>query len=167
MPVVHKPSPEWASHIPVLLKVLELTDGPVLELGMGYMSTPLLHMICLSQNRFLMSAESDSYYTELFKRFQTEEGSKHRFGTDYLGPVWSVVLVDQKPAAARKESIKQLTDAEYLIVHDSNATDDYYGYEEIYPLFKYRYDYTKFANHTMVLSNKHDVQDKLHNTLDK
>lgn len=165
MGVVHKADPGWASFIPVLLRAMELTSGPVLELGMGYFSTPLLHILCETQNRELMSYESDTRYTDLLSRFQSQN---HNIGLvgNWAGlrldaNYWSVVLVDQKPALARKESIKQVTSADYVIIHDSN--DPEYDYESIYPLFKYRFTH-EYLQHTTVLSNKHDVN-KLFNTL--
>ena len=174
MGVMHKADPSWATHIPVLLKALELTDGPVLELGMGMMSTPLLHIMCEAQNRWLDSYDNDGRFIDMFSRFQNPNHFIALVNWDeaYQSIIhnnhWDVVLVDHKPAAQRKEDIKLLTDSDYVIVHDTQErADEYYGFEEIYPLFKYRYDYTKFTNQTTVLSNKHDVQNIFSDTFDK
>lgn len=171
MGVVHKADPDWATHIPVLIKALELTDGSVLELGMGIMSTPLMHILCAARDRHLESYDNDGRFFEMFSRFNSEQhfiGLVPSWDWDTLdGKKCSVALVDSKPAESRKELIKQLTEAEYIIVHDTQErADEFYGFEEIYPLFKYRYDYTKFANQTIVLSNKHDLH-QFHSTFDK
>lgn len=165
MGVIHKSHPDWATHIPMLLRALEISDGPVLELGMGNMSTPLMHIMCEATNRYLTSYDSDGRFIDMFSRFRspTHEIELVEWEGLLLPDNWSVVLVDQKPAAARKESVKQLLNSDYLILHDSQErAEEYYNYEEVYPLFKYRYDYTKFANQTTVLSNKHDVQNLFH-----
>lgn len=167
MGVVHRPSPDWASHIPVLIKTLELSDGPVLELGMGMMSTPLMHILCEASNRELTSYDSDERYVKEFSKFAS---GSHNIGlvTRWSAPditsiirstEWSVVLVDQKPAEARIEAIQLLTKADYIIVHDTqlHAESPNYAYDQIFPLFKYLYDYKKFPTWTTVLSNKHDV----------
>lgn len=171
MGVMHKADPSWATHIPVLLKALELTDGPVLELGMGMMSTPLLHIMCEAQNRSLISYDNDGRFIEMFSRFVAPWhviSLIEDWSTLNLYQPWTVALVDQKPAVARKDAIKQLTHVDYVVVHDTQErADEFYGFEEIYPLFKYRYDYTKFSNQTTVLSNKHDVQNFLHNPINK
>jgi hypothetical protein len=154
MGIIHRPSPDWASHIPVLVKALENSSGPVLELGMGMFSTPILHALCADQGRALYSYDNDSRFTDMFKRFNSEihkiELLHDWLGVDYEGS-WGVALVDQKPAEARKESIKRLIKARYVIIHDTQ--DPIYDYESVYPLFKYRYNYEKQLNWTGVLSN--------------
>lgn len=161
MGVVHRFSPDWGSHIPILIKCLELTEGPVLELGMGASSTILLHALCYAQDRLLVSYDNDGRFIEQLKNFKTSSHEIH-FVEDWtkidIDKPWSVALVDHKPAIQRREEIKRLTDTIFVVIHDSqDRADEFYGYEEIYPLFKYRYDYTKFANQTTVLSNKHDL----------
>ncbi len=171
MGVVHRFSPDWGSHIPILIKCLELSEGPVLELGMGASSTILLHSLCFAQDRLLVSYENDGRFIEQFKNFQTPTHQIH-FVEDWakidIDKPWAVALVDHKPALQRKEEIKRLTDTLFVVVHDTQErADEHYGYEEIYPLFKYRYDYTKFENQTTVLSNKDELKNIFHNSIDK
>ncbi len=160
MGILHKADPTWATHIPPLLLALELTDGPVLELGMGMMSTPLLHILCEAYDRPLSSYDNDGRFTDMLSRFRspTHELELVKWEELNIGGDWSVVLVDHKPAAQRKKDIMRLLNSDYLVVHDTQErADEFYGFEEVYPLFKYRYDYTKFTNQTTVLSNKHDL----------
>lgn len=47
------------THIPILAAVVAMTDGPVLELGTGLNSTPLLSEMCFHMSRDLYSIETD------------------------------------------------------------------------------------------------------------
>ena len=151
-----KYEPTWGSHIPVLIKVMEHTSGCVLELGMGISSTPLLHMLCFDKDRHLVSYEDDPTFIKMFEKYadSTHEIRKvEDWNHINLDHDWSVVLVDHKPAERRIEEIKRLN-AEYIVIHDSEPSmNELYRYDEIYPLFKHRFDYTKALVHTTVLSN--------------
>lgn len=160
--MIHKPNPDWSNHIPMLLQALIQTKGPVLELGMGISSTPLLHMFCSHENRQLTSYENDPIFIDMFKKFSSKDHNiilvKDWDKAD-LNQKWSVALIDHKPEERRKVDITRLANlAEVLIVHDSEPEhNDLYHYDEIYPLFKHRYDYKRLAVHTTVLSNFHNV----------
>ena len=150
--------PDWSSHIPTLIRAIESTTGPVLELGTGISSTPLLHMLCFDQDRKLVSYDSDEKYINLFRKFRTKEHEViHVINWDeieakIMSMHWGVVFVDHKPAEQRIVEIKKLANnADLIVIHDSQ--DPAYHYEEIYPLFKYRFDYTKSVTRTTVLSN--------------
>lgn len=159
------------SHLPLLIKLLEMTDGPVLELGMGMFSTAFLHWACYDKKRKLVSCESKPDFMELFdfhdKREEGNDISYHQvvFVEDWdevdLSGHWSVVLVDHAPGPRRKEEIRRLANsADYIVVHDTNGRNNWhYNYTEIYPLFKYRYDYDKAYPFTTVLSNFKDLKD--------
>ena len=50
--------------------------------------------------------------------------------------------------------------SKYIIIHDTEKRADWhYRFSEIYPLFKYRYDYKAVKPHTSVLSNLVDLKD--------
>ncbi len=68
---------------------------------------------------------------------------------------WGVVLVDQHPELSRKDSVAQAAmHADFIIAHDSDKKcAEYYKYEEVFPLFKYRYNYEKWSPTTTVVSN--------------
>ena len=155
---MHRHHPDWSSHIPVLIKVMEATSGPVLELGMGIFSTPLLHMLCFDKNRNLVSYDNNQKYVDMFRKYRSET---HKIGVvndwdkiDVDEYNWSVVLVDHTPGERRAVEIARLINAEYLVVHDTEPKENYtYSFDKIYPLFKYKFDYTKAKTHTTVLSN--------------
>jgi hypothetical protein len=153
--------PYWASHMPLLVRAAQVTTGPVLELGMGVYSTPLLHMLCFDKDRKLVSYENDAKYVEMLKKFRTKDHEINlvedwdSIEDSIKATHWGFVFVDHKPAERRIVDIKKLTDnAEFVIIHDSE--DPAYHYEEIFPLFKYRFDYTKIFHHTAALSNKRE-----------
>lgn len=163
MGVIRQPHPDWCTHIPLLIEAFNQTDGPVLEMGMGDFSTPLLHILCAESDRFLLSVDSDSRFTDRFHKFRT---SNHAIELvdfnklDLSDTHWSVVLIDHKPEEQRKEDIKKLKDkADFLVVHDTQPkAEPYYRYEEIYPLFKYRYTDDKFPTYTTILSNFRELK---------
>ena len=157
--------PNWGTHIPALIEVLNKSHGPVLELGMGISSTPLLHAMCADQNRHLVSYDDNPTFINLFKRFKN---SNHEIELveDWdkvplelcKGEHWGMVLVDHHPDERRYREIERLAHtADYLVVHDTEpANDDIYQYSKVYNLFKYKTVYGKFNPCTTVLSNKYE-----------
>jgi len=158
----------FGSHLPVLMKVMEISDGPVLELGSGYYSTVYLHWACFNDKRKLTTLESKWQYYKEIKNLRCDwheitHVKKWEHAEPYYKKDWSVVLVDQGPGYNRGISAEQLTHADYVVLHDSD-TPDSYGYEKIYSLFKYRFDYfppEAATPGTTVLSNKHDLTNLL------
>jgi hypothetical protein len=158
------------SHLPILSKIMNMTEGPVLELGMGLFSTPYLHWACFDTHRQLVSYENKRDFYGLFvfddKREAGNAYDYHQIGfvenSDWdrvdLSGHWCVVLVDHNPGPRRKVEIRRLAQlADYIVVHDTDDKNDwYYKYSEVYPLFRYRYD-TKIYPRTTVLSNLKDL----------
>lgn len=152
----------FASHIPVLTKIIDLSEGPILELGLGF-STMIIDMMCRSSKRPVVSYENDLEWYK--KNFKYASGfHKILFANDWDkididSTHWSVVLIDHRPGLRRKVEVERLKDnADYLILHDSEPEKNkYYLYTDIYPLFKYRYDYTKCMPFTTVLSNLKEI----------
>ncbi|MEK7117077.1 MAG: hypothetical protein AAB837_02850 [Patescibacteria group bacterium] len=148
----------WGSHIPVLLKLLSVTDGPILEMGGGLYSTPFLHWACFDKKRELVTCENIPEFYDMEKRYESDF-HKVIFVENYddapIERPWSIAFIDQWPAIRRKEDIKRLADlAQYLVAHDTEKRQNYeYRYDEIYPLFKYNFKYRKIKPHTSVLSN--------------
>ena len=58
----------WGSHLPVLIKVMSLTKGSVLEMGMGLYSTPFLHWSCYKE-RILVSYDNEKEFFEINKQY--------------------------------------------------------------------------------------------------
>lgn len=157
-------SKNYGSHLPVLMEVMRRTEGDVLELGTGLMSTPFLHWSCFDKKRRLVSVDNHEYikFMASFRDDFHELLPVNSFDdVDFSSHEWDVVLVDQAPAISRREHIKHLANwAKYIVVHDTEPrVEKDYQYNEIYPLFKYRFDYTKARPNTTVLSNFVDLSD--------
>ncbi len=125
----------WGSHLPALLACIAATEGPVLELGIGHFSTPILHAVCGAAGRLLVSIEKETKWLCQFERFRTVG---HLFRSDippdYFGQRWSVALIDDSPGgdnrAAHFLALKHWAD--YIVVHDYHRENE----EAIGPLLK-------------------------------
>ena len=114
------------THQPALLKALEISTGPVLELGCGDGSTELLHKYCKKHNRELISVESDyDWMSPYIEKFNSTD-HKFRYTNDWAtisdemsGKHWGLVFIDQNSWDGRAYSFKKLQDsADYLVLHD-------------------------------------------------
>ena len=148
----------YASHIPVLTRIVDLSEGHILELGVGF-STMVLDMMCKLTKRPIVSYDNDPEWLKQNLKYKSDF-HQILFAEDWdnieINDIhWSVVLIDHRPALRRKIEAERLKDnADYIILHDSEPENDkYYKYSDIYPLFKYRFDYTKCKPFTTVLSN--------------
>ena len=168
------PGPDqYSTHFPVLARVIALTDGPVLEIGAGWYSTPLLSLLC--QGRRLVSLENDPKMVALLEPFK-REGHEIRL-IDGLAlppgesawdaapepdePGWSVVLIDHAPAERRKVELARVAaTAEMIVIHDTGVP--LYGLDTQIAAFRYRVDYKLLWPYTTVVSNVRDVQEVLH-----
>jgi hypothetical protein len=158
------------SHLPILMKIMAITDGPVLELGMGLFSTPFLHWACYDAQRKLVSCENKKGFIDMFVFNDPREvGNNYKYhevifveNSDWdkvdLSEHWSVVLIDHNPGPRRREEMKRLANnADYIVVHDTDEKNNwYYKYAEYFPLFKYQYN-TSIYPRTTVLSNFKDL----------
>lgn len=154
----------YASHLPILAKIVEKTNGPILELGMGF-STTLLHTMCKQTKRMVVSYENDRNWYEKFVGYNCDfHHIKYiedwdSIPSDYID--WSIVFIDHRPGKRRRTDALRFKDkADYILLHDSEPEQNkFFGYKKIYPEFKYVYQYTKTKPNTAVLSNFRDLKD--------
>jgi hypothetical protein len=150
----------FATHIPVLLACLRHTDGPVLEFGSGWFSTPILNAFAVV--RLVRTIESDGRWHPHIAAICTRQPvTKHDhqflFVSDYAkAPVedqfWSVVLVDHEPPARRGVEVERMRGkCQLLIGHDSEHPA--YGYGPAFERFKYRYTFSRLTPWTTVVSD--------------
>jgi hypothetical protein len=149
-----------ATHIALLAATVARSTGPVIELGCGYFSTPMLHHLC--KGRHLVSIDHDPAWVDQFRDLENADhtllcvkdwsevtGNKLSFD---LRCEWAVAFVDCAPAEARVPLIEQFSKiAKQIVIHDTEHS--LYGYEKIWPLFKYRYDDKRLGPWTSVVSN--------------
>jgi len=138
----------YGSHMPILS-----------IMGMGIYSTPLLDIMCHESKRPLVSYESDPVW---FRENRGWESDYHKVNfvknydqADIENTQWSVVLIDNEPSMRRITDAKRLArHANFVLMHDSEPeSNKFFKYTRIYPLFKYRFDYTRCRPNTTVLSN--------------
>jgi len=159
------------SHLPIVMRLMAMTEGPVLELGMGLFSTPYLHWACYDSQRPLVSCENKKPFLDMFVfNDKREVGNDYTFHEivfvensdwdkiDVTDRHWSIVLIDHNPGPRRREEMKRVANnADYVVVHDTDEKNDwYYKYAEYFPLFQNRYD-TEIYPRTTVLSNFRDL----------
>src|SRR3989344_2393729 len=152
------------SHLPVLIKIAAITNGPILELGGGIFSTPFLHVACFASKRELVTYENDLNCFDIVKQYACDfhkVGFVENWDGISIERSWDLAFIDHAPGERRKKEIARLANlAKYVVVHDTEKRQEHvYGLEEIYPLFKYRYDFRELSPHTSILSNFVDLKD--------
>jgi hypothetical protein len=163
---------KYGTHTHPLLTAVLNTNGPVFEMGCGDYSTPMLHEICKSQKKQLLSSDTSREWIKLFLDL---ESSFHKFTHvpvyeddweknpkpelwDNIGndTNWGVVFIDHRPGERRKVDIARFADkTEIIVVHDTESSC--YDYESVFHTFKYRYDYKRYDVYTTLVSNTFDV----------
>lgn len=157
----------WGSHMPVLMRLMEMTEGDVLELGTGMYSTPFLHYACMLQGRHLVSYENNPEYFNTYKDYNCpwhEVIFVDDFNKAGIRRKWGFAFIDTNPEEIRKDlALKIANWARVIALHDSNANvDNVTHYSEIRPLFRKYFDYTGQSPHTLVLSNFKNTDIDLH-----
>jgi hypothetical protein len=147
-----------------LIRAVSLTDGPVLEMGMGNASSIFLHWACAPTKRPLVSFESNPKFFGWATKFRTDFHEVVCISNWALADIereWDVALVDYPPGWRRKEDIRRLANyVKYLVVHDTEGRNDHrFRYSEVFPLFKWQYNYDFCMPKASVLSNFVDLSD--------
>jgi hypothetical protein len=149
------------SYLPILTTLVENTTGPILELGVGFCSTPYLHWSCYPQKRKLVSIENNPEYYMFANSWRDDFHTIHcteDFDEINLARPWSIAFVDHSPSGRRHIDIKRLTHADYVVVHDSeNSNDKKYHLSRVLNLYKYRWKYDDAFPYTSVWSNKYEI----------
>lgn len=149
----------WTTHMTMLIKVLQNSEGSVMELGGGPFSTPLLHWLCKMQNRKLVTYESDPQYYRLCRGFQSHL-HRVRFIEDWdTIPLekWGVIFIDHHPDKRRVVDLIKFKDhADYLVMHDTEKEEKYELYKA-FPLFKNVFQWNEAKPWTSVFSNLKDL----------
>jgi hypothetical protein len=145
--------------------MLNNTVGDVIEFGCGFYSTPLIAYMCQSLGRKSESYDINSEWVNRVKEYfdnvpklnhilsNIENYDKINLDNRHFG----LAFIDQE-AASRGLMIKRLIDkSDFFVIHDSECSSVYH-YDEIFHLFKWRYDFKFFYNWTSVLSNKENPE---------
>jgi hypothetical protein len=150
----------FATHMPVLLACLRHTTGPVLELGSGWFSTPLV--AAFATDRLVRTVETNHEWYDRISRICTYQPiTRHRHQVIYVpdyddAPIddhhWSVVLLDHEPPPRRGVDALRLRDrCQLMIGHDSEHPD--YCYGPVFDTFKFRFTLSTVFPWTTVVSD--------------
>ncbi len=155
-----------ASHQRLLLGAALRTQGPLLELGVGWYSTPLLHEIAVTQGRPLLTVDNNQDWLAQFLCLQNDWHTLDLVG--WWGELyelprfrkierWGLVFVDQGQPIEREYAVRGLLDqADVFVLHDTEEAFAY-GYSRTLPMFKWKFEDRTHKVHTTVASNTIDV----------
>ena len=165
-------APRRGSYLPVLMKAVELTTGPILELGCGLYSTNPLHWACFVAKRRIVTYENNPAYHKFLKAYQCDFHEVHcieRWADIDISEPWSVAFVDHSPGPEEPEDSRwqeaiRLQHAEYVVMHDTETRNESsHRLSKIARRFKYQFAWRDTIPNTTVYSNVHDVSNFLAN----
>lgn len=151
------------SHFPVLAAAVARTTGPVLELGCGWFSTPMLRLLCRHlhpehpQWRRLESYDTDKDWAAKFAVPIVKDWTSWQPAEKHYG----VAFVDNSPGESRVGLIKRLKGhARFIIAHDTEAdippSGGNYGWAQLNGLFKYAVTFNAFRPWTTIYSDEEE-----------
>lgn len=157
-----------STHNAMLIKAVLISEGSVVEVGAGFTSTPLLHWLCKMTDKDLITYENNQEYFEFAKQFQSRH-HRIRLAKDWDDMDFEtrrgVVFIDHAPAERRIVDILKFKDiADYIVVHDTER-EDAYGYNKVWPYFKYRFDWKECKPYTTVVSNFKSLKEFEHKSV--
>lgn len=145
----------WSTHMPVLIQLAGMTDGPIMEVGTGVYSTPLLHWLCHPKKRRLISYEKDKNFIHVAKQYVAPFHSIRQIDDYQNIPVkgyYSIIFIDHEGHDRGKTAVRLKDLADYIVLHDSNVPSKN-AYHLIPEAFKYYRNYEHARPWTGVASN--------------
>ena len=148
----------YGSHLPMLLRCVLATSGPVLEIGCGEWSTPVLNAVCRAMGReFVSIEERPGWATHIGTAIGIQITPPELLPHLALSK-WAVVLIDNAPPEARIDDALAFADAaEFIVVHDCQ----YPGIVELMPFaikqFRYHFIDQSSPAETAVFSNSREI----------
>jgi len=157
-----KTQPYRGSHIPVLSKLVSMTEGPILELGCGFYSTTFLHWACFPTRRKLVSYENNPRWWPFARQFKAdfhdvilvEDWDKINISTP-----WTIAFLDHAPNERRVQELRRLRHVDYVVIHDTEPRSERkYHYLAARRFYKYKWQYREgLLPYTSIWSDKVDV----------
>jgi hypothetical protein len=148
------------THFPILAAALERTgSSPVVELGVGDYSTPMLHFLCARTKRPLLSIDNNEEWMAPFRKTY-EHQPWHQFRRcdwsdvpgAFEGMPIGVTFIDLAPGDMRPVMAKRLASmAMFIVAHDTEAYGD--GWPSLKGVFKYETIWKAYPTWTTVYSN--------------
>lgn len=156
---------KMATHVPLLVRAFDVSEGDVLEVGTGYFSTTILDWLCSISGRKMVSYETDQGWFDRAKRMQSDYHDvifvENWSDVPMDQKQWGLAFIDHDPHKDRATSIERLVDhADFIVAHDTEPRSEQgYNYPRIYSLFKYRFDDNRVEPWTSVFSNKFELKE--------
>jgi hypothetical protein len=155
-----------SSHQRSLVCAAMRTTGPILELGVGWYSTPILHEIAVAQQRRLWTYDNNKHWLAQFKNLESEFHALTCLG--WWGELsvppfrFGLCFVDQGQPIEREYAIRKLINSvDVFVMHDTEEKFAY-GYDRTLPMFKWKCtDDCHKTCHTTIASNQVDVSNWL------
>lgn len=154
----------YATHQDILLAACRQTTGPIVELGCGEYSTPVLHDEF--RNRYLVTVETNA---EWMLRYIHLRSPNHVFMLvrDFhvfrmpITPV-GVLFVDfecLEPGQRRNIVLQEANNAALIVAHDTEPLcHPIYQWGDCFEQFKYHYTDQTYDRWTTVMSNTQEFQ---------
>lgn len=146
----------WGTNIPLLAAAVAASTGPVLEIGGGLFSTPVLAAMCKATGREFLTLDDNAGWIKSYSDVQPNamyvdnwddlERTVRPFG-------WGVIFVDHRPDNARLPVLKAVRGwSDYIVCHDT-CNPYFEGVDDFLDTFKWRYDWGFMASSTTVVSD--------------
>jgi len=138
------------SHQAVLYAAFHATSGPVIEFGMGYFSTPMLHELCAAAGRQLVSIDTDDSWVSQFRHLETEwhaivsvtQWENIPQVEPFYARDWGLAFIDQHPESARIQVARRIkARTNYIVMHDAYRQLGQPGFGEYADEFKHFREY--------------------------
>lgn len=152
----------YATHLEALVTTALRTSGPMLELGCGDYSTPVLAAFARTLGRELLVQASDddwaSRFTHLVSHNVRIELVNWRHWTPPVGkmPGWGFVLLDSEESTA--DRIRRLpalaTVASVVVMHDADKAMARAHWSEVSADWHVHQLYSTYMPHTVVLEKR-------------
>lgn len=153
----------YGTHLPILAKLILITDGPVLEIGAGKYSSPLIQGFRFMDRRIECVEENEEYRETLERGHLGEMASPihEHWSTVAVAapkgqpqiPLFDVILIDGTAPGRRDASIWAADKGLFVLMHDSEDSQYKYAFER----YKYSHISKELSPETFVGSNYVDV----------
>lgn len=144
----------YSTHIPLLVRTLTQTRGPILEFGVGWYSTPIIHAFA-AEGRYARSLEDNPEWLARFMHFN--DGTNHdvRLTPEWddrhlLDNRWSVALIDHRNSRRLPDLLRIRHHANFILIHDTETQS--YCLDEVLPTFPF-IGHTKLLPRTTIVSD--------------
>lgn len=148
----------YATHQRLLVKYMMETVGPVIELGAGNYSTPILHEIAAAQGRHLTTIDNNADWLNRFKNFEWERHSLKLLSSwdDFaVTESHGLAFVDHADPPSHPrwlQVLKLIPTTGVIVIHDTE--DDQYGYAKLIDLIDVIDEDATHKTHTRVIRRK-------------